>query len=145
MWSLWTLALALRPRPARVGGRPTLDLLTVAVLVAALLWATLLCWWTRLVRRSAQWLTGACLLVLERSPLVTCLGVSEREPPDRVPASPAPLPWEALRQLGFTPRQIDRLLLYRQVYRAGHYQPDPAALARLAFARWLAQHGKLSG
>lgn len=162
MWSLEALALALPPRPERVGGRPTLDLFLATVLVAALLWATLLCWWTRPARRSAQWLAGACFLVLERSLLVTHLALSDQKQPGRMRAAPAPSseapptcwshppplpqrPRESLRQAGFTPAQIDRLLLYRQAYRAGYFHPDPAAPARLAFARWLYQHGKLSG
>lgn len=54
-------------------------------------------------------------------------------------------PGEELRQVGFSSRQIDRLLLYRAAYRGGWFQPDPLAPMRLAFARWLYQHKKLSG
>jgi hypothetical protein len=54
-------------------------------------------------------------------------------------------PCEALRQVGFTSTQIDRLLTYRAAYRAGSYQPDPLTPRRLAFARWLYQQGKISG
>jgi hypothetical protein len=51
---------------------------------------------------------------------------------------------EMLRRVGFTPTQSERLLLYRAAYRAGYYHPDPTAPARLAFARWLYQQGKIS-
>lgn len=55
------------------------------------------------------------------------------------------IPCEELCQAGFTPTQIDRLLLYRAAYRGGWYQPDPLAPRRLAYAHWLFQHGKISG
>jgi hypothetical protein len=50
-----------------------------------------------------------------------------------------------LHQAGFTLAQTDRLLCFRQAYRAGRYHPDPSAPVRLHFARWLYQHGKISG
>jgi hypothetical protein len=52
---------------------------------------------------------------------------------------------EVLHQAGFTSAQIDQFLLYRQAYRAGHHHPDPGVPARMHFARWLYQHGKISG
>jgi hypothetical protein len=52
---------------------------------------------------------------------------------------------EELRRVGFTPARMKRLLLYRAAYRAGYYHPDPTEPARLHFARWLYQHGKISG
>lgn len=60
-------------------------------------------------------------------------------------ASKRPVRCEALSQCGFTPAQIDRLLMYRAVYRAGWYQPDPHTPCRLQFARWLYRQGKISG
>jgi hypothetical protein len=52
---------------------------------------------------------------------------------------------ETLRQAEFSSAQMDRWLRYRAAYCDGSYQDDPTELARLHFARWLYQHGKISG
>lgn len=52
---------------------------------------------------------------------------------------------DMLGQVVFTPIQMKRLLVYRDAYRRGYFQPDPLLPRRLAFARWLYQQGKISG
>ena len=162
MLYLSVLALALPPAAVPAPGGPASDILPAAVLVAALLWVALLYWWARPARRSAPWPDGVCLLVIERSLLVTRLALSDQEQPgttretlaqnrEEPPRCWSPPPrlheaeQEILRQAGFTSAQMHRLLRYRTAYRAGHYHPDQYAPARLHFARWLYQHGKLSG
>ena len=159
---LSALALALPPGSIQASGEPATGVFTTVVLLATLLWAILLCWWARPARRSTKWLADACLLVMERSSLVTRLTLSYREPPGTTRETPEqnrkkllmfwneppylPLAQrEVLHRAGFTSAQIDQFLLYRRAYRAGHYHPDLLAPARLHFARWLYQHGKLSG
>lgn len=159
---LSALAEALPAGPDRAPGGPDAVFLTAAVSVSALLWVTLLCWWTRPVRLSAQRLAGAGFLVIERSPLVTRFALSDQEQLGTTRLTPGsdeekpPMFWskltlllqaerETLRQAGFTPTQIDRFLRIRAAYRAGYYHPDPSTPARLHFARWLSQHGKISG
>lgn len=156
------LAVVLPPETIRASGGPAAGALTAAVLVAVLLWAVILCWCAQPARRSAEGLAGTCMLVIERSPLVTHLALSDREQPATTRNTPGQdrgeptrgwcRPFQLhqaeraiLRQAGFTPVQIDRLLRYRRAYRAGHFHPDPSAPARLHFARWLYQHAKISG
>ena len=132
------------------------------LILLVLLWSTLLFWWGRPSRLSTKWLAGACVQVIDQTPLVIRLVLSGWEPPDtgQEPLEPRDeepsIGWndpsrlsqtqrEVLHPAGCTPAQIDRLLLYRQAYHAGLDHPDPAASARLHFARWLYQHGKISG
>ena len=132
------------------------------LILFVLLWSALLVWWVQSSKLSAEWPAGACVLVIDQTPLVTHLVLSGWEPPGTVQETSAPsdgepsvflhkpprLPQtqrELLHQAGYTSAQIDRFLLYRRAYRAGYYSPDPAAPVRLHFARWLYQHGKISG
>ena len=131
------------------------------LILFVLLWSTLLLWWGRTSKPSAEWLAGSRVLVIDQAPLVTRLVLFSWDPPETVQATSEPrneessiflndpprLPhaqWEVLHRAGCTPAQIDRFLLCHQVYRAGHGHPDPAASARLYFARWLYQHGKIN-
>jgi hypothetical protein len=52
---------------------------------------------------------------------------------------------EALRRQGFTPEQIIVLSGYRIAYEAGTLTDDLPPDRHLVFARWLCQHGKISG
>ena len=132
------------------------------LILLVLLWSALLLWWGRMSKPSAEWLAGSRVLVIDQAPLVTRLVLSSWDPPDTVQETSAPrdeepsvflhkpprLPQtqrEVLHRAGFTSTQIEGFLLLRQAYRARHDHPDPGAPARLHFARWLYQHGKISG
>ena len=134
----------------------------VELILFVLLWSTLLLWCGRPSKPSVEWLTGACFRVIDQTPLVTHLVLSGWEPPDTGQETSEPRDEEPTQFLNESPRflqaqrevlyrtgctspQIDRFLLYRQAYRAGHGHPDPEAPAHLHFARWLYQHGKISG
>jgi len=48
-----------------------------------------------------------------------------------------------LRQQGFTPEQITRVMILCACYRTGRYQQEPEEYRRLHFVRWLYQQGKI--
>jgi hypothetical protein len=51
----------------------------------------------------------------------------------------------ALRRQGFTLEQIARLASYHADYQTGRFEYDIPTDQHLTFARWLYQHGKISG